>query len=144
MSGPTLCRNSLNSPADVTNSPSLSGRRHGLSMERLKSAVPPDLRRAVGEGTAADLANTTSRLFAFFDSLPLFHQVMQELTDPELALCRKDKVKAVELKGHGNACFSRREFGKALRFYSQKLGLFEESLRDCDRAITISPNYSKA
>jgi hypothetical protein len=75
MSGPTLCRNSLNSPADVTNSPSLSGRRHGLSMERLKSAVPPDLRRAVGEGTAADLANTTSRLFAFFDSLPLFHQV---------------------------------------------------------------------
>ncbi|XP_035822250.1 uncharacterized protein [Zea mays] len=142
-------------------------------MERLKSAVPPDLRRAVGEGTAADLANTTSRLFAFFDSLPLFHQVMQELTDPELALCRKDKVKAVELKGHGNACFSRREFGKALRFYSQalrhvpinsggmdvnlvsslyvnrastmhKLGLFEESLRDCDRAITISPNYSKA
>jgi hypothetical protein len=46
-------------------------------------------------------------------------KVMQELTDPELALCRKDKVKAVELKGHGNACFSRREFGKALRFYSQ-------------------------
>ncbi|CAD6205517.1 unnamed protein product [Miscanthus lutarioriparius] len=142
-------------------------------MERLKSAVPTELRRAVGEGTAADLPATTSRLFAFFDSLPLFHQVMQELTDPELALCRKDKVKAVELKGHGNACFSRREFGEALGYYSQalrhvpinsdgmdvklvsaiyvnrastmhKLGLFKESIRDCDRAITISPNYSKA
>ncbi|OQU91535.1 uncharacterized protein LOC8065191 isoform X2 [Sorghum bicolor] len=142
-------------------------------MEGLKSAVPTELRRAVGEGTAADLPATTSRLFAFFDSLPLFHQVMQELTDPELALCRKDKAKAVELKGHGNACFSRREFREALGHYSQalrhvpitsddmdvklvsaiyvnrastmhKLGLFKESLRDCDRAISISPNYSKA
>ncbi|CAL4934275.1 unnamed protein product [Urochloa decumbens] len=142
-------------------------------MERLKSAVPAELRRAVGEGSAADLQATTSRLLAFFDSLPLFHEVMRELTDPELALCRKDKERAVELKGQGNACFSRREFGEALRFYSQalrhvpinsdgmdvnlasaiyvnrastmhKLGLFKESLRDCDRAITISPNYSKA
>nr|CAB3494242.1 unnamed protein product [Digitaria exilis] len=145
----------------------------GSKMERLKSAVPAELRRAVGEGTAADLAATTSRLFAFFDSLPLFHQVMRELTDPELALCRKDKGRAVELKGQGNACFSRREFGEALRFYSQalrhapinsdginvnlvsaiyvnrastmhKLGLFKESLRDCDRAIAVSHNYSKA
>ncbi|TKV92993.1 hypothetical protein SEVIR_9G197900v4 [Setaria viridis] len=142
-------------------------------MERLKSAVPAELRRAVGEGSAADLPNTTSRLLAFFDSLPLFHQVMRELTDPELSLCRKDEGRAVELKGQGNACFSRREFGEALRFYSQalrhvpinpdrmdvnlvsaiyinrastmhKLGLFRESLRDCDRAIAVSPNYSKA
>jgi hypothetical protein len=44
---------------------------------------------------------------------------MRELTDPELALCRKDKGRAVELKDQGNACFSRREFGEALRFYSQ-------------------------
>ncbi|CAN6310535.1 unnamed protein product, partial [Urochloa humidicola] len=142
-------------------------------MERLKSAVPAELRRAVGDGLAADLPTTTSRLLAFFDSLPLFHEVMRELTDPELALCRKDKGRAVELKGQGNACFSRREFGEALRFYSQalrhvpinsdgmdvnlvsaiyvnrastmhKLGLLKESLRDCNRAVTISPNYSKA
>jgi hypothetical protein len=45
-------------------------------MERLKSAVPAELRRAVGEGAAADLPTTTSRLLAFFDSLPLFHQVI--------------------------------------------------------------------
>ncbi|RLN17974.1 SET and MYND domain-containing protein 4 [Panicum miliaceum] len=90
-------------------------------MERLKSAVPAELRRAVGEGAAADLPTTTSRLLAFFDSLPLFHQVMRELTDPELALCRKDKGRAAELKGKGNACFSRREFGEALGFYSQAL-----------------------
>ncbi|CAN6298856.1 unnamed protein product [Urochloa humidicola] len=142
-------------------------------MERLKSAVPAELRRAVGEGTAADLPAITSRLLAFFDSLPLFHEVMRELTDPDLSLCRKDKGRAVELKGQGNACFSRREFGEALRFYSQalrhvpinsdgmdvnlvsaiyvnrastmhKLGLFKESLRDCNRAVTISPNYAKA
>ncbi|TVU32070.1 hypothetical protein EJB05_23788, partial [Eragrostis curvula] len=129
--------------------------------------------QAVGEGTAADLPATTSRLLAFFDGLPLFHQVMRELTDPELALCRKDKGKAVELKGQGNACFSRREFGQALGFYSQalcnvpissdgmdvnlvaalyvnrastmhKLGLLEECLRDCDRAIAVSPHYVKA
>ncbi|KAL6906538.1 hypothetical protein ACP4OV_004139 [Aristida adscensionis] len=142
-------------------------------MEQLKSAVPADLRRAVGEGTAADLPSTTSRLLAFLDGLPLFHQVMRELTDPGLALCRKDEGRAVELKAQGNACFSRREFREALRFYSQalrhvpissdgvdvnlvaaiyvnrastmhKLGLFKECVRDCDRAISVSPNYAKA
>uniref|UniRef100_A0ACD5U611 Uncharacterized protein n=1 Tax=Avena sativa TaxID=4498 RepID=A0ACD5U611_AVESA len=142
-------------------------------MERLKSAVPADLRRAVGEGTTHDLPTTTSLLLSFLDGLPLFHQVISELTDPELALCRKDKGRAVELKGQGNVCFSRREFEQALGFYSQalrhvpissdgtdeillatlyvnrastmhKLGLLEESLRDCDRAISVSPNYAKA
>ena len=44
---------------------------------------------------------------------------MRELTDPELSLCHKDKGRAVELKGNGNACFSRREFREALGFYSQ-------------------------
>ncbi|GJM91176.1 hypothetical protein PR202_ga07525 [Eleusine coracana subsp. coracana] len=92
-----------------------------LSMERLKSAVPAELRQAVGEGTAANLPATTSRLLGFFDGLPLFHQIMREITDPELALCRKDKGRAVELKGQGNACFSRREFRQALVFYSQAL-----------------------
>ncbi|KAM0864950.1 hypothetical protein ACQ4PT_043604 [Festuca glaucescens] len=142
-------------------------------MERLKSAVPADLRRAVGEGTTRDLPSTTSLLLTFFDGLLLFHQFISELTDPELALCRKDKKRAVELKGQGNACFSRREFQQALSFYSQalryvpissdgtdeillstlyvnrastmhKLGLLEECLRDCDRAISVSPNYAKA
>ncbi|XP_062200888.1 uncharacterized protein LOC133903496 [Phragmites australis] len=142
-------------------------------MDRLKSAVPAELRRAVGEGTAADLPVTTSRLLAFFDGLPLFHQVMRELTDPELALCRKDKGRAAELKARGNVCFSRREFGEALGFYSQalrsvpissdgmdvnlvaaiyvnrastmhKLGLLEECLRDCNRALAVSPHYAKA
>ncbi|XP_052134968.1 uncharacterized protein LOC127753521 [Oryza glaberrima] len=142
-------------------------------MERLKSAVPAELRRAVGEGTAANLPSTTSRLLAFLEALPLFRQVIGELTDPELALCRKDKGRAAELKGKGNACFSKREFEQALGFYSQalryfpispdgtdasliatlyvnrastmhKLGLLEECLRDCDRAISVSPNYAKA
>uniref|UniRef100_A0A452YJ54 Uncharacterized protein n=1 Tax=Aegilops tauschii subsp. strangulata TaxID=200361 RepID=A0A452YJ54_AEGTS len=143
-----------------------------VSMERLKSAVPADIRRAVGEGTTRDLPSTTSLLLAFLDDLPLFHQVIGELADPELALCRKDKGRAAELKGRGNACFSRREFEQALGFYSQalryapissdgtgdilvpalyvnrastmhKLGLLEECLRDCDRAISVSPNYAK-
>jgi hypothetical protein len=98
---------------------------------------------------------------------------MRELTDPELALCRKDKGRAVELKAQGNACFSKKEFRQALGFYSQalrnvpicsdevdvnlvvaiyvnrastmhKLGLLEECLRDCDRAIAVSPHYVKA
>jgi hypothetical protein len=51
-------------------------------MERLKSAVPAELRRAVSEGTAADLPTTTSRLLAFFDSLPLFHQVTSAQPHP--------------------------------------------------------------
>ncbi|KQJ97373.1 hypothetical protein BRADI_3g30360v3 [Brachypodium distachyon] len=142
-------------------------------MERLKSAVPADIRRAVGEGTARDLPSTTSLLLDFFDGVPLFHQVISELTDPELALCRKDKGRAVELKGRGNACFSKREFEQALGFYSQalryvpissdgnyeilvptlyvnrastmhKLGLLKQCLRDCNRAISVSSNYAKA
>uniref|UniRef100_A0A0D9XLA5 SET domain-containing protein n=1 Tax=Leersia perrieri TaxID=77586 RepID=A0A0D9XLA5_9ORYZ len=142
-------------------------------MERLKSAVPADLRRAVGESTAADLPSTTSRLLAFLQELPLFHQVIGELTDPDLALCRKDKGRAAELKGKGNECFSKKQFEQALGFYSQalryspigsdgtdaslmatlyvnrastmhKLGLLEECRRDCDRAISVSSNYAKA
>ncbi|KAL5223994.1 hypothetical protein ABZP36_010633 [Zizania latifolia] len=50
-------------------------------MERLKSAVPAELRRAVGEGTAGDLPCTTSRLLAFLDGLPLFHQVEDTIAE---------------------------------------------------------------
>jgi hypothetical protein len=52
-------------------------------MERLKSAVPADLRRAVGEGTTRDLPSTTSLLLNFLDGLPLFHQV---ITHPAASL----------------------------------------------------------
>jgi hypothetical protein len=56
-------------------------------------------------------------------------KVISELTDPELALCRKDKGRAVELKGQGNACFSRRDFHQALGFYSQVI--FRLNLVNC-------------
>lgn len=67
---------------------------------------------------------------------------MRELTDPELALCRKDKGRAVELKGQGNACFSRREFGEALRFYSQ---VSASSLKHVNLLFTsVGGNYITA
>lgn len=42
-----------------------------------------------------------------------------DLTDPELALCRKSKEKALEFKRKGNERFSKGDYAKALSFYSQ-------------------------
>lgn len=46
-------------------------------------------------------------------------QLVRDLTDPEMALCGKNKEAALEAKANGNACFSNGDFSNALRFYSQ-------------------------
>ncbi|XP_020097964.1 SET and MYND domain-containing protein 4-like [Ananas comosus] len=142
-------------------------------MERLKSLIPNDLKHAIGESTTEKLALTCSSLLHFLRPLPLFHQVIEELTGSEMALCRKSQKAALDLKLEGNRYFSKGEFHQALSFYSQalrqlpmsfddidvklgatlyvnraaamhKLGLFEECLRDCNRAIGLLPSYVKA
>lgn len=42
-----------------------------------------------------------------------------DLTDPEMALCRKNKEAAMEAKVKGNQCFSKGDYSNALSFYSQ-------------------------
>ncbi|KNA09438.1 hypothetical protein SOVF_153580 [Spinacia oleracea] len=99
--------------------------------------------------------------------------MVEDLTNPELGFCDKNKEAALELKNKGNACFSSSDYSSAARFYSQalrvapvdvvdkgnklvatlyvnrassfhKMSLFEESLRDCNRVLSISPKYAKA
>ncbi|XP_072963052.1 histone-lysine N-methyltransferase ASHR1 isoform X1 [Typha angustifolia] len=142
-------------------------------MEKVKSLIPNDLKKAIAESTPENLLRTCSSLLEFLRSLPQFQQVIMELTDPEMALCQKGKEKALDFKIKGNDCFSKGDLHQALGFYSQalrhipmtsndmeanliatlyinrafsmhKLGLFEECLRDCNRAIALSPSYVKA
>ncbi|KAI3870267.1 hypothetical protein MKX03_029656, partial [Papaver bracteatum] len=143
-------------------------------MEKLKSVVPSNIMRMISESTADDLPSTCSSLLDFFLSLQLFHDVVRELTDPELGLCRKNAGAALDFKKKGNECFSSGDYAKALSFYSQalrsapmdkgdetdknlvptlyvnrastlhKMGLTVESVRDCNRAVVRLPSYTKA
>lgn len=98
--------------------------------------------------------------------------MIKDLTDPSVALCCKDRNAALENKLKGNECFSNGEYSNALLFYSkalrfapvdmgdmeinlvallyvnrastlQKMGLLLECLRDCSRALRVSPRYAK-
>ncbi|GER50861.1 tetratricopeptide repeat protein [Striga asiatica] len=142
-------------------------------MEKLKSVIPEELRRRISESKTDDLRSTCSSLLNFFETSHLFHQMVRDLTSPEMALCGKSKEGAMEAKAQGNECFSKGDYSSASHFYSQalrvaptdvkdkeknlvatlflnrasslhKLGLFPESLRDCSRALIISPAYAKA
>lgn len=142
-------------------------------MEKLKSLIPETLKQKISHSNAASLNSTCSSLLDFFTNLPLFHQLVRDLTDPEVALCGKNKEAALEAKAKGNECFSKGDYSNALHFYSQalrsapmdvedneknlvatlylnrasslqKLGLFLESLQDCSRSLMLSPAYAKA
>ncbi|KAL3834718.1 hypothetical protein ACJIZ3_009454 [Penstemon smallii] len=88
-------------------------------MEKLKSVIPETLKQKISESTPDDLLSTCSSLLHLFQNLPLFHQMVRDLTDPEMALCRKNKEAAFEAKANGNECFSKGDYPRALRFYSQ-------------------------
>ncbi|XP_043706247.1 SET and MYND domain-containing protein 4 isoform X2 [Telopea speciosissima] len=142
-------------------------------MEELKRVIPINLKRMIFESTTEDLSSTCCSLLDFFLHLPLFHSVLQDLTDPEMAICRKNTKAALDYKQKGNECFSSGDYVKALSFYSQglrfapmdaddankslvtmlyanrasslhKMGLLMECIRDCGRALLLSPSYTKA
>ncbi|WZY94314.1 hypothetical protein YC2023_066643 [Brassica napus] len=94
-------------------------------------------------------------------------KAVSELADPDLGCCGKSQESSLDLKRRGNLCFRSRSFDDALRFYSKalrvardntllaslflnranalhNLGLLQESLRDCHRALRIDPFYAKA
>ncbi|KAL0700347.1 hypothetical protein Bca4012_056469 [Brassica carinata] len=120
-----------------------------------------------------DLLSSSSSLLRFLLGLPQFHQAVSELADPDLGCCGKSQESSLDLKRLGNLCFRSRSFDDALRFYSKalrvaplhsidgdksllaslflnranalhNLGLLDESLRDCHRALRIDPYYAKA
>ncbi|XP_017984579.1 PREDICTED: uncharacterized protein LOC18587541 isoform X4 [Theobroma cacao] len=118
-------------------------------MEKLRCLVPESVKRRVAESTADDLPSVSSSLVHLFLSLPEFHQVIGDLADPgpnpkrKAGLCCKNKEAALDLKQKGNQCYSTGDYSQALRCYSQKMDLPMESLRDCSRALQISPCYPK-
>ncbi|KAL6532980.1 hypothetical protein OROMI_027092 [Orobanche minor] len=142
-------------------------------MEKLKSVIPETLKQRITESAVDDVRSTCSSLLDFFQTVPLYHQMVRDLTDPEMALCGKNKEAALEAKAKGNEYFLKGDYSSALRFYSQalraapmdvedkgknlvatlflnrasslhKLGFYVESLRDCSRALIVSPAYAKA
>lgn len=142
-------------------------------MEKLKSVIPDPLKQIISESNPDDLPLTYTSLLEFFNHLPQFHQMVRDLTGPEMGLCAKNKETALKDKAKGNECFSKRDYPNALHFYSQalrvaptdaedmeknlvgmlyvnrasalhKMGLFLECLRDSTRALTISPSSAKA
>ncbi|XP_034912260.1 uncharacterized protein [Populus alba] len=142
-------------------------------MEKLKCLVPESIKRMVGESSDEDLASTSSTLLHCLLNLPQFQQMIDDLADSNNSLCGKNKKVALELKQKGNGSYLTAEYASALESYSQalrvapmdavdmdknlvatlflnraslfhKIGFLTESLRDCKRAIQISPTYAKA
>lgn len=99
--------------------------------------------------------------------------MVEDLAHKETSLFLKNKDSALEFKLKGNNCFSNGDNSNALRFYTQalrvaprdvndmgknlvatlyvnraavlqKMGLVAESLHDCNLALSICRNYSKA
>ncbi|XP_076953579.1 uncharacterized protein LOC143627690 [Bidens hawaiensis] len=142
-------------------------------MEKLKSSIPETLILSISQSNLQTLPNTCSSLLHFFNQLPLFHQTIEDYAHTSTSLCLKDEESALEFKLKGNNSFCNGDYSNALRFYTealrvaprdvdamgknlvatlyvnraavlQKMGLFLESLRDCDRALAICRSYSKA
>ncbi|KAL5720719.1 hypothetical protein ACHQM5_013360 [Ranunculus cassubicifolius] len=143
-------------------------------MEKLKSLIPNTLTQTISQSTPLTLPSTCSSLLNFFQSQQLFHQILKQLTDPHNSLCTKNTETALNLKIDGNDCFTNRDYQKALNLYTQALrfapieygneaerdlvskiyvnrastlhnmGFWVECVRDCDRAIILSPSYAKA
>ncbi|KAI9157468.1 hypothetical protein LWI28_023036 [Acer negundo] len=142
-------------------------------MEELKSLVPYNLKRTISQSTVDELPSTSSSLLDFFIGTEQFHRIVRDLADPKSGLCGKDKEAALELKRKGNQCYSSGDYTPALSFYTKalrvapvdasemdrnlvamlyvnranllhKMNLLVECLRDCNRALQISPSYAKA
>ncbi|XP_057949384.1 uncharacterized protein LOC131144640 isoform X2 [Malania oleifera] len=142
-------------------------------MEELKSVVPDGLKQMVADSTRHDLPRTCSSLFDFFLRWEPFHRIVNDLVDPNKPFWSKNKEAALDSKQKGNQCFFRGDYANALNCYSQalrvapvdaadmnknlvatlyvnrasvlhKMNLFKECIRDCSRALQISPSYAKA
>ncbi|XAR66067.1 hypothetical protein NMG60_11012126 [Bertholletia excelsa] len=81
--------------------------------------VPKTLQRQIAESTVANLPSTCSSPLDFFLQQPKFHQIVGDLTGPQMGLCRKNKEAALESKRKGNECFLKGDYSKALGLYSQ-------------------------
>uniref|UniRef100_A0A7N0THB2 SET domain-containing protein n=1 Tax=Kalanchoe fedtschenkoi TaxID=63787 RepID=A0A7N0THB2_KALFE len=142
-------------------------------MEKLKSIIPDRIKRTIEESGPEDLPSTCSTLLHWCLQTPLFHKILGELAGSDTALCGKNMEAALDFKRQGNSFFTKGDYASALHFYSKALRLapidaqdmeknlvatlyvnrasslykmdrLVECLRDCNRAIVISPSYAKA
>eukprot|EP00249_Psilotum_nudum_P010947 c22866_g1_i2 orf=144-2300(+) len=141
-------------------------------MERIQDAIPTDLRERIRRSSTSDLLVVCSTLIEHLHTTMLFHQLLEDLVDPDYSSCAKDFNSASTWKKDGNAAFGKGDFQQALQCYSQalryaplqseedrvstsvlfvnrattmhKLRLIEAVERDCTRAIWLNPSNSKA
>ncbi|KAJ7564788.1 hypothetical protein O6H91_02G033600 [Diphasiastrum complanatum] len=142
-------------------------------MEQIKATIPTHLRNRIVESKTEHVPSTCAHLVAHLASNPIFPQLLQQLTDPEVTCCSKDADAALRWKMDGNSAVRCKDFEKALSCYSKalqylplalerkggeatailfvnrafslhKLGMMEAAERDCARAIELHPLYSKA
>ncbi|KAK4768617.1 hypothetical protein SAY87_003758 [Trapa incisa] len=90
-------------------------------MERLKSLVPDELKQRIATSMSNDLLSTSSSVISFFLHLEQFHLITEDLADPKMALCSKNKDAAMEFKQNGNRFFSNGNHSLALSYYSKAL-----------------------
>ncbi|GMH15466.1 hypothetical protein Nepgr_017307 [Nepenthes gracilis] len=88
-------------------------------MEKLKPIIPEIIKRMIADSTPEDLPSTCSSLHEFFLQLPCFHQMIDDLTNPQFSLCSKNWESALGFKRKGNDCFSAGDYSEASKFYSQ-------------------------
>ncbi|KAL2898027.1 Histone-lysine N-methyltransferase SMYD3 [Bienertia sinuspersici] len=113
-------------------------------MEKLKSIIPLQIKRKIEQSNTEDLPSTCSSLHDFFAQSPLFHSVVNDLTNSELGFCAKNKEAAFELKLKGNACFSSSDYSQAARFYSQAIRVAPVEAVDKDKKLIATLYVNRA
>ncbi|KAJ7564502.1 hypothetical protein O6H91_02G019900 [Diphasiastrum complanatum] len=88
-------------------------------MEQIKATIPTHLRNRIVESKTEHVPSTCAHLVAHLASNPIFPQLLQQLTDPEVTCCSKDADAALRWKMDGNSAVRCKDFEKALSCYSK-------------------------
>ncbi|KAH8969183.1 hypothetical protein BDL97_02G021200 [Sphagnum fallax] len=140
-------------------------------MEGVKASLPQTLVREIESGLSS-VESTCTALASHFSHNHVCFQLLQQLIEPGMTSCAKDRQTALDCKGEGNAAFGRASFKHALDCYTKglrfislntqvdashaatllvnrasslhRLELLDAAVQDCTRAIELQPDYAKA
>lgn len=137
----------------------------------MKASLPQTLVREIKRGLSS-VESTCTALASHFSHNHVCFQLLQQLIEPGMTSCAKDRQTALDCKGEGNAAFGRASFKHALDCYTKglryislntqidvshaatllvnraatlhRLELLDAAVQDCTRAIELQPDYAKA